>query len=508
MASPSPALRRRRLQGLAAAGCAALVLPLLVAAPAAAQTTTTTTTTTAATDAAAVRLTVNLPQNNQIQLDIDPVAGAVKSVTGTGPEATAIATLIRGSIAGQAQSFPGAEAKLPEPKESSGPTSALSEGIAGSPLAEFLSVGVANATASVTEAPSSASAASIANIGIGLPAALNDALQQLLTPLLAGVDQLLAGLEPIDGVNQVCTALEPVTVPIAEGGGSIPVLGPLIPEVVAGTLSPEAGVLCNVRAFLVQLRTSLGASLADLTGPGGLIGTGLLSASQSITTEGTKTTARATAEVANLQLLGQNPFGDVTALTTTSTAVLDGATADATIDKIAVEAFAEPLLTLDTNLDEITGDLAGIQLAGLTAVLDQIQTVLDGLAGIGVRAGPLDVANPVLEACPEQLAGQQLTGTFEAPGACAAAAARGYGIAVTAPEQLATPLGIAGPLVALQFAPTAAVVRSSSTTSTTPAPARPRALPRTGAEAPVAAVGLALLVGAALVRRRRTAAEG
>ena len=515
MAPRSTVLHRRRLRGLAAAGCAALVLPLLAAAPAAAQTTTTTTTRTAETDAAAVRLMVNLPQGNAIQLDIDPVAGTVTSVTGRGPEATAIATLIRGSIAGQVQSFPGAEARLPEPKQSSGPTSALSAGIAGSPLSQFLAVGVATATASVSEAPSSASSASIANLGVGLPAALNAALQQLLAPLLAGVDQLLAGLAPIDGARQVCTALTPVTVPLTGGVGGVPALGPLLQDVVRGTLSPEGGVLCNLRAFLIELRTTLGTSLADLSAPGGLIGTGLLTASQSITTEGSRTTARATAEVANLRLLGQNPFGNVAALRTTSTAFVDGTTADATIDKVAVDAFARPLLTLRTNLEEVTGNLTGINLAGLTGVLAQIQTVLDGLAGIGVRAGPLDAADPVLQACPEQLAGQQLTGTFEAPGACAAAAARGYGIAVTAPAQLATPLGIAGPLVALQFAPTAAVVRSSSTTSTTPAPpaaapvvpAQPRSLPRTGAEAPVAAVGLALLVGAALVRRRRAAAE-
>jgi len=496
------------------------VLPLLAAAPAAAQTaaptTTTTTTRTASTDAAAIRLTVNLPQGNQIQLDIDPVAGAVSSVSGSGPQATAIATLIRGSIAGQAQSFPGAEAALPEPKESSGPTSALSDGINASPLGEFLRVGLLTATAKVSEAPSSESTAQIASLGLGLPAALDDALQQVLMPLLAGLDEVIAALGPLDAATQaICAGIEPVTMPVKGGVAGVPVLGPVLVDVVDGATDQEAGVLCTLRAFLGEVQDSLAASLADLTGPGGLIGTGLLTSSQAITTEGDRTTARATSRVADLRLLGRNPFGDVTALTTTSTAVLAGSTSDATIDTIAVSAFAEPLLTLETDLDQVIGDAAGIQLDGLTGLLDQIQTVLDGLAGIGLRAGPLDAVDPVLPACPEQLAGQQLTGTFEAPGACAAAAARGYGIAVTIPEQLATPLGITGPLVALQFAPTAAVVRGSSTTSTTAPPAAApavaavaaRSLPRTGAQAPVAALGLALLVGAALVCRRRSARE-
>jgi LPXTG-motif cell wall-anchored protein len=483
---------------------------MAAAAPAVAQTTTTTERSAAAA-ASAVRLTINLPQANRIQLDIDPVDGTVSSVTGTGPEAEALATLIRGNIAGNAQSFPGAEARLPEPKEGSGPTNALGNAVNGSPLGAFLNVGLLTASAAVTEDPNSTSTAQIASLGVGLPAQLGAVLKQVLDPLLAGIDQILAAAAPLDAATRaVCTGLQPVTVPVSGGVGAVPVLGAILKEVIDGTLSPEQGVLCNLRAFLVDLKAQLDLALDDLTGPGGVLGTGLIGARQTITTDGDKTTAQAEASIADLRVLGQNPFGRVGALKSTSTAVLDGATAEATVSTTAVQAFAVPLLTLETDLIEITGDIAGINLQGLNALLAQVRTLLDALAGIGVEGGPLDRPDNALAECPEALEGQ-LSGTLEVPGTCAAAAARGFGLAVTLPAALAGPLGITGPLVALQIAPTAAVVRGASTTSTSTAPVTPPvtpigSLPRTGGEAPLAAVGVALLLGAALVRRRRSTA--
>lgn len=506
---PTAPVTSRRVRGLAAAACAAVLLPMIAASPALAQTTTTTSERAAATSASALRLTINLPQANQVLLDIDPVTGTVRAVTGSGPEAEALATLIRGSIAGNAQSFPGAEARLPEPKEGDGPTNAVGDGINDSPLGAFLNVGLLTADAAVTEAPSSTSTAQIASLGLGLPQEIGDALAQVLDPLLAGLDQILTQLEPVDaGTQALCEGIEPITTPVGDGVEMVPVLGPILGDVVDGVTDPEAGLLCTLRAFLGEVRTELAASLDDLVGPGGLVGTGLIGASQTLTTEGARTTATATAQIVDLRVLGQNPFGTVEALRTTSTASIDGETPDATVETTAVEAFAAPLLTLETDLDAVTGDLAGIELDGLTELLTQIETLLEALAGIGVEAGPLDEAGTALTACPEDLGGQ-LSGTLETP-TCAAAAARGFGLAVTLPEPLATPLGITGPLVALQLVPSAAVVRAASTTTAAagpPPPAPVGALPRTGGEAPVAAAGVLLLLGAALVRRRRIAAE-
>ena len=501
-----PVSTPRRLRALAVASCAAVVLPVVAATPASAQTSTTTTSRSAATLGSVVRLTINLPQGNTIQLDLSTVSGTVTSVTGQGPQAEALATLLSGSVAGNAQSFPGAAAKLPSPKSATGPTNALSEGVAGTPLSDFLSVGVGTATADVTEAPNSSSTAQIANLGLGLPTQLADALRPVLDQVLAGLNTLIAALGPLDAVTTAfCNGVQPVVIPIADGATSIPVLGPIINDVVDGTVNPQAGVLCNLRAFVAATKAELDEALTSLAGPGGVIGTGLLRSEQTITTEGAKTTARSTATVADLELLGESPFGAVTALTTTSTAIMDGNDAQANVQRTAVQALAEPLLDIETDHNTITGDLAGINITGLNAVLTQLQTVLDGLAGIGISAGPLDATTPQLASCPETLTGL-LSGTVEQDGVCAAAASAGYGIALTAPAQLTGPLGIAGPLLSVQFVPTAAVVRASSTTTTTQPPTRTptqTSLPRTGNEAALGLAGLVLLAGAAAVRRRR-----
>ena len=499
----------RRLRSLAVGACAALTLPLLAAAPAAAQTSTTVTR-DAATQASVVRITVNLPQGNAIQLDLSTASGSVLSVSGQGPEAEALATILRGSIAGNAQSFPGAEARLPEPLESSGPTNAIGDGIEGSPLGEFLAVGLVESSAAVSEDPSSTSTAQIADLGVGLPQQLADGLAQILDPLLAGLEQVIDGLEPVDAATQgLCAGIEPITTPVGGGVGQIPVFGPILAEVVEGVTDEDAGFLCNLRIRLGEIRDALADSLADLTGPNGIFGAGLLTASQTISTDGAKTTAEATATLADLQVLGVNPFGEVEALTTTSTAEFDGDAASADVETTAVEAMAEPILLLDTDLREISGELLGsIDLDALTDLVDQINAVLRALAGIGVVAGPLDEVDAALEACPEALEGF-LSGTFTADGACAAAAAGGFGLVVELPEQLAGPLGIEGPLLAVQIVPTAAVVRQSVEVTTPAAPPGEfqGPLPRTGAEAPLAAAGVALLVGAALLRRRRASAE-
>lgn len=506
MALTSPS---RRTRGLAAAACAAVALPVLVASPAAAQTTTSTST-SGATSASAIRLTINLPSAlpiSPIQLDIDPVAGTVRSVSGSGPEAQAVAAIISGSVGENAQSFGLAEAKLPSPTEATGsPLAAVSEGIAGSPLADFLAVDLASSKASVTTAPSSASDAGT-RIAVGLPTALAEQLPQVLDPLLSGLDEIIAALGPLDeGTAALCEGLTPVTGPLADGVAGVPVLGPVLDDVVAGTLSPEQeGLICTIRANLQELKDAVGASLLELGGVGGLFSTGLIETSQSLVTEGTKVTARSTAQVAGLSVLGQNPFGQARVLSTTSTAVVDKGVADATVDAAAVEAFAEPLLTLETDLDTITGDLTDIPLDGLTEVLDQVQALLDALAGIGIEGGRLGDPAAALGSCPDALTAT-LSGTFEQPGVCAAAAARGYGLAVTLPAELAEPLGITGPLIQLAFSPSAAVARSATQTTTTPTAVQ-GTLPRTGPEALLAAAGLALLAGAALVRRRRTAAE-
>ena len=500
--------RSRRARALAVTAAAAVVLPIAAAAPAAAQSTSTSS--TGATSASALRLTLNLPAAlpiNPVVLDIDPVSGTVRAVPGSSPEARAFAAVLSGSVGSQGQSLGAAEATLPTPKEAVGaPLAQLNDGINGSPLSTFLQISLADSRAAVTEAPTSTSSAGT-QIAVGLPPQLLPVLTAVLDPLLAGVGQAIDAAAAQLGVatSQLCAGLAPITGPVSDGVAAVPGIGLLLEDIVDGVTEPEAGTLCLLGEFLVELKDELTASLSDLIGPGGLLETGLIEASQSIVVEGSTTTSTSTSRVAGFELLGQNPFGTGTVLTTTSTAKVGPGVAEATVDRTAVEAFARPLLTLETDLQTVVGDLAGIDLSGLDQVLAAVTQVLDALAGIGVEAGPLDRADTAIEGCPTALT-PTLTGTFEEPGVCAAAAARGFGLAVTLPAQLAGPLGIQGPLVQLTFAPTAAVAGSAPAPVAAPPAPAPGPLPRTGPEALLAAAGLVLLAGAGLLRRRRALA--
>lgn len=510
-----PVSRSRRVRGLALAACAAVVLPVAAASPAVAQTTTSSTSTSGATSAAALRLVLNLPQGNTLQVEIDPVAGTVRSVTGSGPEAQAYAAIIAGGLAGEGEAFGPAQAMLPKPTEDSGgPLDALNEGINGSDLGDFLQVNALVSEAAVTTAPSSTSEAGT-ELAVGLPPALAEGLAVLFEQIIAGLEDLILATEPTQEVlDQFCAGLTAVTDPVVEDGlETLPVIGPIVGDVEEGLLDGEAGTLCQLRTFLQQVVDELEAGLAEL-GELGLLNVGTLEASQRIDTEGSQVTATATARIADVDVLGvANPFGDVEALETASTAVVAPGTADATVEQDTVDVDVAPIAIIEAQIPEtLEGSLLGIELDGVEALVGELNALLEALAGIGVNA--VDPTTAELSGCPTALT-TGLGGTFEEAGVCAAAAAAGYGLAVTLPAELAEPLGIVDengevlPLLSLAFSPSAAVARAATTTTTNPpAPENPdRPLPRTGAETALAAAGVALLAGAALVRRRRSAAD-
>jgi MYXO-CTERM domain-containing protein len=506
MALPVLATSRRR-RGLAAAACAAVALPTMLAGPALAQTSGTNG--SGATQAAAIRITVNLPQGQQAQLVLDPVSGTTRSVVSGTPEAQAFASLLAGTIVGRAQDLGRAEASLTGERQASGPTAPANDGFAGSPLAEFLSVKLLDSGAEVTEAPNSSSSATITSLGVGLPQALVDGLAPALTPIREGVTTLL--LELADGteggIDQLCAGAAPagqITQPVVDALQPVPGVGTIAEDLLGGVDEGQIPVLCTLDQLLRDLDAELQASLDTLVGPGGILGTGLVEAEQTITTEGGKVTSRSAASIADLTVLGQSPFAEARALQTTSVAAADGTTADATVDAVAVELVADPVARLFTDLDTLTGQIADLPLDGVGELVTELQALFDALLGIGIDAGRLGSPTDKIEACPTTLTGD-LSGTFEAgDGSCAAAAARGYGLAITLPAAIAGPAGINGPLVEIAISPSAAVANARGVVAPPPTPDDPL-LPRTGGELPVAAAGLALLVGAALLRRRRGA---
>ena len=502
MHRPAPAARSRRAARSALVVAAASALLVGGAVPASAQTAGQDV--AGATAATAIILTVNLPQPlGKIELTVDPVTGTVSRVGGT-PQAFGQAEVIRGSLGGQALGSGASTAMLPAPlSDSDNPTGATG------PLAELLTLELLPSSASVTDAPNSASKAAVANIGVGLPAAVADALAPVTDPLEVAVnDALLAIADALAiPVDTVCTT---VLDPLGAALPPLPGLGAIDQTLI--------DAICGLQTTITQLNTALQTALDTLTGPNGVFGTGLVTGEQTITNAGGVITSRATATIAGLTLLGQQPLSTATVLRTTSTASVNGTpgSAEATLESTVADVTAgdplDPFAQVRATIDGILGNVGeGTLPPELQTLFTQLVDTLNGaLAPLGVTVIKGDAtpqAQP-LGACPAELNGL-LTGTFEAQdGTCAAAATRGVGLAVNLPAALATALMIdpALPLVEIQIVPSAAVARAQNVAAPAPPAVQPISaqLPRTGLDgALLGGLGALLLVGTALLRRRR-----
>ncbi|MEO6204653.1 MAG: hypothetical protein ABIO67_04625, partial [Mycobacteriales bacterium] len=425
-----------------------------------------------------------------------------------------------GSLGAQSLGSGTSSAKLPSPTEaSSNPAGAIAAGLKGTPLENLLKIELLPSKAKVTPAPTSTSQASVANLGVGLPDALAGALAPLTGPLLAAVDGALTALAAASGtpVAQICagatsavTALSPVTVPLNDALKALPIPLPVAPLLNQTTL----GALCGLSDTLTKLNKALQDALKSLTGDSGVLGTGLITANQSITRTGTTVTSRAEASIAGLTLLGQKPFANAEVLRTASTASVSGAPGSA---KAGIESTVanltggsiDPFLQIRTTIAGIQNSFVGkgVLPAELSTAFDALFGLLNGALGpIGITLFKLDdsVGSKAIAGCPEALTGL-LTGTLKASnGQCAAAATRGVGLAVNLPAALAGPLGVGGPLVELQIVPTSVVAQAQNLTVVPPPTVVPVQLPRTGADAAVAGMALLLLLGAAATRRYRS----
>ena len=472
-----------------------------------------------ATSGTALLLTVNLPggEATRIVLELDPVTGTVSRTTST--TATGEATVLRGSLGGQGLDSGTSSAALPEPLESSSnPSGAIADGLAGTPLANLLKLELLPSSATVSDGPTSTSTAAVANLGVGLPDALADALAPLLGPLAGGLNDVLTALADASGtpVAAICagatdavTALDPVTSPLDDALGALP-----IPVPVEAVLNETAlGALCGLSTTLADLNTALQNALASLTGDSGVLGTGLITSTQSLTDEGGLLTSTATASIAGLTLLGQTPFANAQVLQTTSTAVAGGtagsavARVESTVANLqggTIDPFLQVRTTIEGIRDSFVGE--GALPAALETVFDDLFSTLNAaLAPVGITVFKLDDSADAqaIDTCPTEVTGT-LSGTLAvADGSCAAAATRGVGLRLDLPAALAGPLMVGGPLVELQVVPTAAVARVQPRVATPVTPA-PGPLPRTGADgALLGLTGLALLGGALVLRRRR-----
>ena len=479
-----------------------------------------------ATAATALSVTLNLPGGaaTKLLLTLDPITGALSKVSST-TMAVANAEVISGNFGGQAMGSGVSAAMLPAPLSSSNdPAAPFNESLAGTPLENLLRIQLLPSSATVSTDPSSTSEAAVASLGAGLPDEFASALAPLTDALADGVDQLLTALaeqssmpvaELCAGLTEAVTALEGVTGPLGEALAALP-----IPVPVQAILDETAlGAVCGLSITLTELNTALQDALATLTGDSGVLGTGLITSTQRITTTGGTVTSQAAASIAGLTLLGQQALAGAEVLRTTSTATVNGtpgsaaAAIDSTVAGVTagtVDPFLQVRATINGIRDSFIGE--GALPAELETLFDDLFDTLNAaLAPIGITLFKND-ASPqatALAACPTQLDGLQ-TGTFEAAnGTCAAASTRGVGLSVTLPAALATPLMIEGPLVEIQIVPTAAVASTLVAPSAPggPPPAEePFVLPRTGLDsALLGGLGVALLLGTVLLRRRRLA---
>lgn len=474
----------------------------------------------------ALTLTVNLPggEATRIVLQLDPVTGTVSGVSATGKKATSSATVLRGSLGGQALDSGTSSAMLPSPTSAqSNPSSAIADGLAGTPLVNLLKLELLPSKAEVSTAPSSTGTAAVSNIGVGLPDALASALAPLTGPLSGAIGTLLTTLADTSGtpVAALCSgaqaatdALTPVTDQLGPVLAALPITIP-VQEAINGT---TVMAICGLSTTIAQLNAALQDALASLTGDSGVLGTGLVTSTQSITRKSDTVTSVASSSIAGLTLLGQTPFASAQVLKTTSTAITGGTAGSA---KASVESTiadltggtVDPFLQVRTTIQGIQNSFvgAGVLPDALKTLFDDLFATLNAaLAPVGVTVFKLDdsAGTKDLTGCPTALDGL-LSGTFtDKTGACAAAATRGVGISLSLPEALATPLGVAGPLVELQIVPTSAVAQAQIVTTAAAPPTvvpTPTSLPRTGSDsALLGGLGVLLLVGAVTLRRRRS----
>lgn len=517
MHCPALAARSRRATRSAVLVAAATTLLVGGAVPASAQAAPDVAGATAAT---ALTLTVNLPggETTRLILTLDPVTGTVSRVSST-TEAAADAEVLSGSFGGEPLSSGGSSARLPSPlTDTDNPTGDFADGLAGTPLENLLRLELLPSSATVSAAPSSTSEAAVANLGVGLPDDISDALEPLTEPLEDAVDDVLLALADAAGetVESLCDAalidvvdaIGPITEPLGDA------LDQPVGELVDTTL---IDAVCGLRTTITELNTALQGALDTLTGDSGVLGTGLITGEQTITTDAGGVTAQAMASIADLTLLGQQALVGTEVLRTTSTAVAKGTagSAEATIDSTVANLTAgtvDPFLQVRATINGIRDSFVG---EGTLPV--ELETLFDDLFDtLNDALAPLDIVlfknddSPqaqALASCPTELNGLQ-TGTFEAPdGTCAAAATRGVGLSVTLPDELNDVLMIDGPLVELLIVPSAAVARAQVAPVVAAPPAPPATqLPRTGVDsALLGGLGAALLLGTALLRRRRHA---
>lgn len=438
----------------------------------------------ASTSGAVLRIEVNLPAGvpgvlpQQIVQDVVLADAAAR----TGSAATALGNafigsdgtvpVLQGLLDGKAQASPAqprAEYALLDLPENP-------LGLTGGVLKAVSEVAT-DMNADGTLASSTSSIASLQ-----LPAA--GALDAVLAPLQDALNAALGATAGTDGPAAGGSPVAPVTTTVEDVLGTVlDTLDEVTSDASAPVSDATRDAVAQLTAEINGLLSSLTTQVATLGANDALLDVGLIETTQSVTKKAGTATSTVENELAGISLLGG--LVSVDGITSVATASLGDAGASA--------ANAEATL-LKANV----ADLVNLELT------DQLEVLLGGAAGAALPAPVLDAVNGAIAQVNGLLASTLGLSVIQAE-ATEAATADSAKATVNAATLVLDPLGNAeAPLLRIGFVPAEAQVVAQSVTRPVTTPV---SLPRTGGELPLAAAGAVLIVGAALVARRRRAVE-
>ncbi len=424
----------------------------------------------------AIRLTINLP--TPIPLDV-PVLGDISSIVqeisfvdgntakSAAPQVSvAKAVLSNGTIA-PLQDVLGISVESSLAGKSTDSKALLAQNVQG-----LIDVGIGQITSSVapdtaTSALTSSSSSSLASVKVGLGG--------LDLPVKADLDALINSLQDtVDETQGTVTA----TVDNALAA---------LDSATEGATAPVTEQINAVKGELTNLLDSLQNTLLNLSSSTNIVELGILKSTENITRAGSMVTAKATSEVGGLNIL--NGLVTLETVKTESISSANGTKGSAAADTLTTLAHLKVGDVLDLKLTSkgLEGSINGTQLPDVAK--DAVKTVIDAVNGVLVTAGV-------------QISDGVTTSDVDPNGKYARSDSTGVGISVN-------PLHAAKPLVFVQLVPAGTAVNAALAPK---APVVPKVhtetpLARTGTSLPLFAVGGTILVGFALVARRRRTVE-
>lgn len=310
------------------------------------------------------------------------------------------------------------------------------------------------------------------------------ALGAVLAPIEAALASALGVTAPTDGSGDLTTVVEPVTTTVTDlVDGALTTLDGVTNDTSAPVSDATRDAVELLTAELNTLLTDLNAQVLNISNSDTLLDVGLVESSQSVTREAGTVTSSVQNKLVGIDLLAGliNVSGiESAAMASLGANGASAADANATILKAQVGDLVSLELANDlkAKLGGTVGDaLPAEVVTALNDTLAQITTLLTSTLGL---------QNPTQAQAFKSHSADEATARVEA--------------ASLVLDPLKNP---DAPLLSIGFVPAEATVKAQSFTAT---PVQlTQQLPRTGGELPLAGAVATLLIGAALVARRRNA---